>query len=201
MYKCNYLQFCSSVFFTFLLAGNVHAGTAMDLLDVASDSLSTAKETAATGAQAVDTVKATQQAADTVDAAKPLSLTETLMQQLGVTEQQATGGAGAIFEAAKSKMSVDDFQNLTQAVPEMDNLLAAVPPQSGDGVSKLAGGLSSMLGDSNNTLGTLTSLASTFKDLNLSGDMVNQFVPVLVDYVKQNGSAQVATLLQSALGL
>ena len=202
MYKRNYLKFCSPLLISCALAGNVHAGTAMDLLNAASDSLSTAKDTASTGKQAADAVEATQQAADsTAAAAEKLSLTDTLMQQLGVTKEQASGGAGAIFEAAKSKMSSDDFQSLTQAVPDMDSMLAAAPEQSDDSVSKLAGGLSSMLGDSDNTLGTLTSLASSFKDLNLSGDMVNQFVPVVVDYVKQNGSAQVASLLQSALGL
>ena len=202
MDKRNCLKFCSAVVLAFLLAGNAHAGTAQDLIDAASDSLSTAKDKAGTGTQAVDAIEATQQAADsTAAAAEKLSLTETLMQQLGVTKEQASGGAGAIFEAAKSKMTAEDFQSLTQAVPEMDSMLSSVPQQSDDSVGKLAGSLSSMLGDTDNTLGTVTSLASAFKDLNLSGDMVNQFVPVVVDYVKQNGSAQVASLLQSALGL
>lgn len=60
----------------------------------------------------------------------------------------------------------------------MKSLLSAVPKPSGFTTS-LIGGASSLLGDSASSYGNL------FNDLNLSPDMVGQFVPVVVDCVKQ----------------
>jgi len=76
----------------------------------------------------------------------------------------------------------------------MDSLLNAVPKQSGG----LAGSVSSALGD-NNPYGNLAGLASTFKMLNLSPDQVDEFIPVVVDYVRTSGGAMTADMLQSAL--
>jgi len=45
----------------------------------------------------------------------------------------------------------------------------------------------------------MTSLATSFQQLNLSPSMVNQFIPVVVDYVKNTGGQMTANLLQSAL--
>lgn len=50
-----------------------------------------------------------------------------LTQQLGVTEQQATGGAGAIFGLAKSQLSPDHFGQVASVVPGMEGLLHAAP--------------------------------------------------------------------------
>jgi len=50
-----------------------------------------------------------------------------LTQQLGVTEQQATGGAGALFGLAKAKLSPDNFSQVASAVPGMEGLLQAAP--------------------------------------------------------------------------
>src|SRR2546430_16338330 len=56
-----------------------------------------------------------------------------LTQQLGVTEQQATGGAGAIFGLAKSKLSPDNFGQVASVVPGMEGLLQAAPTGGGTG--------------------------------------------------------------------
>ncbi|MDD5322406.1 MAG: DUF2780 domain-containing protein [Methylococcales bacterium] len=126
------------------------------------------------------------------------SLTDTLVNKLGITTEQAQGGAGALFQLAKGQLDAGQFAELSKSVPEMNSLLNAVPKQSG-ALSSLAGSVSSALGDSSNTYGNLAGLASTFKTLNLSPDMVDQFVPVVVDYVRTNGGALTADILQSAL--
>jgi Protein of unknown function VcgC/VcgE (DUF2780) len=126
------------------------------------------------------------------------SLTDTLVKKLGITSEQAQGGAGALFQVAKGKLDAGQFAEVSQSVPEMNSLLNAVPKQSG-ALSGLAGSVSSTLGDSSNAYGNLASLASTFKTLNLSPDMVGQFVPVVVDYVRTNGGDLTSNLLQSAL--
>ncbi len=160
-------------------------------LDAASKTVEagqkTATQTIQSGQQTVETV--TDQADD---------LTQTLIKQLGVTKQQAQGGAGAIFQAAKNQLDAEQFASLTEAVPGMDTLLSAAPKQS-ESLSGLAGSVSNLLGDENNTFGNLAGLASSFKQLDLSPDMVDEFVPAVVDYVRNKGGAMTADMLQSAL--
>jgi hypothetical protein len=126
------------------------------------------------------------------------NLTDTLVKKLGITSEQAQGGAGALFQVAKAKLDAGQFADLSKAVPEMDSLLNAAPKQS-EALSGIAGSASSVLGENNNPYGNLAGLASSFKVLNLSPDMVDEFVPVVVDYVSTNGGALTANMLQSAL--
>ena len=126
------------------------------------------------------------------------SLTDTLVKQLSISNEQAQGGAGALFQLAKSKLDAGQFAELSKAVPEIDSLLSAVPKPSG-ALSGLAQDASSALGEANNPYGNLAGLATTFTALNLSPDQVDEFVPVVVDYVRAKSGALTANMLQSAL--
>ncbi len=112
-------------------------------------------------------------------------LVNLLTQELGVTKEQAKGGAGAIFNTAKEKLSAEDFSKVENAVPGMDDLLQAAP--KADGLSSLLGG------------GEMGSLASSFSKLGLSPDMIGQFTPVVLDYVESKGGATVRNILQGVL--
>lgn len=131
-------------------------------------------------------------------ATQGISLTDILVSQLNVSQQQALGGAGALFQLAKGNMNPQAFSTLSQSVPGMNNMLQAAPSISSP-MSNLAGGLSSLMGDANNTLGTMASLAASFQTLNLSPDMVGQFIPIVTEYVRNTSGQVVADLLQSAL--
>lgn len=163
--------------------------TGLTTVQKAVDSIRQTTEAVQTGANAVAGVKSSVMQG---------SLTDTLVKKLGITSEQAQGGAGALFQLAKGKLDAGQFAELSKAVPEMNSLLNAVPKQSG-ALSGLAGSVSSALGDSSNTYGNLAGLASTFKTLNLSPDMVDEFVPVVVDYVRTKGGALTADMLQSAI--
>ena len=126
--------------------------------------------------------------------ASQASLTNILVSQLGVTQQQALGGVGAIFQAAKANMAHQAFTSLSQSIPGMSQMLAAAPQ-----VSQPLSGATSMLGSMGSTVNTMASLASSFQQLNLSPSMVNQFIPVVVDYVRNTSGQMTANLLQSAL--
>jgi hypothetical protein len=128
----------------------------------------------------------------------PTSLTNILVSQLGVSQQQALGGTGAIFRAAKEGMDPQAFATLSQSIPGMNSMLNAAPKMS-ESMSNITGGISSMMGGANNTLGSMASLISSFKQLNLSPNMVNQFIPIVTNYVRTNGGQAMANLLQSAL--
>ena len=114
-----------------------------------------------------------------------------LVDRLGVSEAQATGGAGSVFKEAKNNMSPGDYFQVLKAVPGIDALISAAPKAGG-----LTGQASSLLGGS---AGSMTGLADSFSKLGLSPDMVNQFVPVILDFVQSEGGQQAMTLLKSAL--
>lgn len=120
-------------------------------------------------------------------------LVSLLTQNLGVTPQQAQGGAGAIFDYAKGKLGAADFSKVAAAVPGMDSLLSAAPKTGGtaSNLTKLAGGTGS--------LGGLSSLAEPFTKLGMSPDMVGKFVPEILSYVKSSGGDAVMKILQGAL--
>jgi hypothetical protein len=148
------------------------------------------------------TTQVAESEANTVADVRPLavqtSLTDTLVKQLGITAEQAQGGAGALFQVARSGLDSRQFAVLSKAVPEMDSLLSAAPKQSLASTG-MAGNASSALGNRSSPYGNLAGLASAFKELKLSPDMVDQFVPVVIDYVQTNGGALTANMLQSAL--
>ena len=131
--------------------------------------------------------------------AQDSSLVNLLMQQLGITQTQAQGGAGALFGMAKEKLSPEEFTQVADTVPEMDTLLQSAPKKS-EGLGGMLETGSSMLGGaSKQNLEGGMGLASSFSQLGLSPETMNQFVPVILDYVESKGGATVKNLLASAL--
>ena len=118
----------------------------------------------------------------------------TLVDTLGVTEDQATGGSGAVFREAKNNMSSGDYSQLLKAVPGIDSLMSSAPQVGG-----LTGKATSLLGGSAGSATGMANLADSFSKLGLAPDMVNQFVPVIMDFVQSEGGEQTMTLLKSAL--
>lgn len=116
--------------------------------------------------------------------------------QLGVSETQAKGGAGSLFNYAKGKLSEADFSKVAKAVPGIGDYLDAAPKSGG--VAGALGGASSPLGGKKEA-GGIMALAGQFAQLGLGTDMIGKFVPVIVSYVKSSGGDAVAGLLAGAL--
>ena len=160
-----------------------------EIIGLLGETLSTIEQAAQAGNETLDA---------TTKAVEGVTLTDILVRQLSVSQQQALGGAGALFQVAKQNMEPQAFSTLSQSVPGMEAMLEAAPTTS-DPVSSLTGSLSSLMGDTNNTLGTVASLASSFDQLNLSPEMVGQFIPIMTEYVKNTSGQVTANLLQAAL--
>ena len=126
-----------------------------------------------------------------------MDLVGLLTSQLGVSTDQAQGGAGSIFQTAKENLSVEDFSSVAKAVPGIDQMMEAAPKTEKS--AGTLGGLSSMMGGGSDKLQGLAGLAGSFKDLGMSGDMVGKFTPIILDYVKSTGGDQVMNLLKGAL--
>lgn len=124
-----------------------------------------------------------------------MGLADLLSSQLGVTKNQAEGGAGSIFQLAKQNLSVEDFASIAKAVPGIDQMMGAAPKMEGS--SSSLGKMSSMMGS--NKLGGMAALTSSFEKLGLSSDMVNKFTPIILDYVQNKGGEHAMNLLKSAL--
>jgi hypothetical protein len=114
-----------------------------------------------------------------------------LSKEIGATPEQSAGAAGTLFGLAKSRLSADDFSQVSKAVPGMDTLLKAAPAAS----TGAAGALSQIGGSA----GGLAPAAASFSKLGLKPDMVAKAVPVLTSFVTKSGGAQVGSLLAGVL--
>jgi Protein of unknown function VcgC/VcgE (DUF2780) len=127
-------------------------------------------------------------------AADDSSLVQTLARQLKITDDQAAGGAGAIFNYAKGALPTDDYGKVEKAVPEAAELAKKAPaPDSTTSTVKGA------LGKAGGSATGLSSLGSSFQKLGLSPDMVGKFTPIVVDYVDKKGGSQVGDIVRKVL--
>ncbi len=125
-------------------------------------------------------------------------LTNVLVQRLGITPQQATGGAGALLQVAKTRMAPEAFAKLSQQVPDIQQLLSAVPAlKQQSGLGGLAGKLASLSGDS--SISNALTAVSIFQQLGMKPETMQKFVPVVVDYVRGNTGDAIANGLGVAL--
>ncbi len=166
--------------------------------------------------------------------AQAQGLADLLVSKLGVTSDQASGGAGAIFNLAKERLAPDQFSQVAGAVPGIDTMMSEAPAagagaatgqaasQAGDlgkmttgagkapggmgsmgsmtgMASKATGGASGMPTGAGGAMGNLGALGGSFEQLGMSPDMVQKFVPVVLDYVNSQGGTSAMQLLQGAL--
>lgn len=110
-------------------------------------------------------------------------LLKTLTSQLGVTDTQALGGAGALLQLAQDKLGVDQFSAISAIIPGAESYLNIAKT-----VGKISGPMNS-----------LDDVKPIFENLGMSGDMVGDFVPALSDYASMVGGSGVSDLLGSVL--
>ena len=138
-----------------------------------------------------------------------MELIQQLVSNLGVNEDQAKGGAGLLFNLAKEKLGVGEFQQLTDKIPGVSDLIGSAPAPSaaasaGGGMMGALGSVASSLGagglgDKLGGLGSLAGLASGFSQLGLGSDMVGKFVPVVLSFVQNQGGDSMKGLLEKVM--
>ncbi|MBY6187746.1 DUF2780 domain-containing protein [Marinobacter hydrocarbonoclasticus] len=116
------------------------------------------------------------------------SLVETLVSELGITEDQAIGGAGALMSYAKQDLAEADWAQLAGLVPEASSLA-----EEGE-MGGVAASLGSVLGESD--LG-MAPVLEQLNALGLDAATISKFTPVVLDYLKQQGGDDlIGTLTQ-----
>jgi len=126
-----------------------------------------------------------------------MDLITTLVDTLGITKDQAKGGSGALFQNAKDNLSADDFQKVSDAVPDMDGYLSAAPAvEKKSGLGGSLGSSLSSLGGGAAKAGSMLDLTSAFSKLGMDSGTLGKFVPVVLDFVQSKGGESVAGLLK-----
>ena len=172
----------------------------MTISNIQAADLSNLAGAAETLQKGTQTIQAGQAAASAVQKTTATDLTGLLTQQLGVSQSQAEGGAGAIFQMAKSNMQDAAFSKVSSSVPGMQTLLAAAPAAKSVASGKGLGGLASMAGAAvGGNAGNLLGLAGSFQQLGLAPDMAQKFMPIVIQYVQESGGNTVSSALQAAL--
>lgn len=189
MNKTNYIQL-GALIALISIAGCAANSNPNNTLSTVDQGLSTVEGAAQSGQQILNAGTA---AASNPAGINQIGLVDILVHRLGVSPQQALGGAGAIFQTAQGNMNPQAFATLSKSIPGMDSMLNASPAMSG------AGGLSSLMGSSGNAVSSVAALATSFQQLNLSPDMVGQFIPIVTNYVSKTSGQATADLFQSAL--
>lgn len=112
--------------------------------------------------------------------------------QLGVSQEQAIGGTGALLGLAQNKLGGADYSQLVRQVPGLDKL---------SGGSALGGALGNLGGESAKSLlgnvGSLGQVNQAFGALGMDQSMTGKFAGVLLQYFGQQG---VSSNLLGSLG-
>ena len=126
-----------------------------------------------------------------------MELIQMLTSQLGISDEQATGGAGLLFKMAKDKLGDDDFSQVSSAIPDIENLISSAPDAGGLGGA--LGGLESTFGGGAGQLGNLASLAGGFKKLNLDSGLISKFIPIVMSFVQSKGGDSIKAILEKVI--
>jgi hypothetical protein len=126
-----------------------------------------------------------------------MQLIPLLTKNLGVTEPQAKGGAGAIFDYVKQKVSAEDFAKVNSALPGVDSLVESAPKTSD--LSRQAGGFSPAFGGKSDLAGGMAGLTESFAKLGLDAGMVDKYVKTILDFTQSEAGKAVTNIIKSAL--
>ncbi|MFT2091018.1 DUF2780 domain-containing protein [Paraglaciecola sp. 2405UD69-4] len=121
---------------------------------------------------------------------------------LGITESQATGSLGSIFDYAKENISAEQFSSISDSLPSLDTLMSAVPTITGDSSESSSSGLGGMLSKAteySDSLSGLATLQQQFESLGLDADMISKVIQSAYTYLDTEQGQQVKALLQEGL--
>ena len=127
-----------------------------------------------------------------------MELIQRLTSTLDISEAQAQGGAGLLFHLAEAQLGRDAFAQIRSCIEDIDDLLQAAPSSQG-GIGGVMGGMASTPGDASTDLNDEVSVVNGFSQLDLDRDMPNQFVPILLSFVEEQGGDQAKELLEKGL--
>jgi hypothetical protein len=135
-------------------------------------------------------------------------LVTSLVSQLGISQSQAQGGAGAIFKAAQERLGGSQFDQLLGNVPGVKDLLAHAPSAGasdgglGGGLGGMLGGLASLAGKmGGGDMAQAAQLLAAMNSLGINKDTLMKFVPVVMKFLESKGGPHLVDQVRAALKL
>ncbi|MFK7959120.1 MAG: DUF2780 domain-containing protein [Phycisphaerales bacterium] len=126
-----------------------------------------------------------------------MELIKTLVSQLGVNEDQASGGAGLVLGLVKDKLDGTQFGQIANVIPEAEQLIDKAP--SGGAMGAIGGLIGKLGGDKAEGLGDLAELAGGFSKLDLDSDMIGKFGSTIIGFLEDKGAGDVLGLVKGFL--
>ena len=168
-------------------------------LDSASDLLNSASNAVDTASEVVETANTSEaqvaQASNTDMVSTAIELWPAITQKLGVTDQQASGGLGSLFQLAQNTLGEGDFSTLSDAVPSMQDLLGAAPEVAGEASDGgLVGNLMDTASQYSDTVKTANTVMKQFEALGLDPAMIPQYVQVINNFLQSTSGQQTVDL-------
>ncbi len=117
------------------------------------------------------------------------------MKDLGVSREQAEGGAGLLLGFAQSRLSSGEFVEIADTIPAISDLLGKAPRCEVPVLRPLRAAVSRWFGG----LGGLYVLTKAFNQLELDKPQVDNFVGVLLRFFRKKGGVEIETLLSRVL--
>ncbi|OEF23010.1 DUF2780 domain-containing protein [Vibrio rumoiensis] len=97
-------------------------------------------------------------------------LISSLTDQLGVSPTQAAGGAGALIAMASNELTGSTGDELNALSPKISSLLSSAKSAS-------------------SSIDSMSAVTAAFEKLGLDSSMVEQFVPIVLDYLGNEGAS------------
>jgi hypothetical protein len=117
-----------------------------------------------------------------------------LMDELGVTREQAEGGAGALLQLAQARLEPSDFVRVADTFPGISDIIGKSPRYEVPTGGQWRAALSRMFGG----LGGLAPVAEPFARLRLEKPMIARFAQELKRFFAEKGGAELELVLSGA---
>ena len=120
-----------------------------------------------------------------------MTLIEHLIDQLGVSRQQAEGATGLLLQQAQARLSRDDFLQVADVIPAISDLIGKAPRQVGPGDGPLRALWQRWFGGWSG----LAALRPACEGLELDRAEIDKFIAEIGSYFREQGGTEVESLL------
>lgn len=122
-----------------------------------------------------------------------MDLIQTITSQLGLSQPQAQGAIGGIFNLLKSKLAPEEITKMKGAIPGLDQFSAAAPAAGGG----LMGAFGSVMGGN---AGLAAQALTVFQKLGIKTDQIGPIVKLVSEHLGANGCEDIVKKISALVG-
>jgi hypothetical protein len=129
-----------------------------------------------------------------------MELIDVLSKNLGVTEEQAKGGAGLILKRAKDVVGTIEFVKISGAAPEIDLIIRDLPATDNTVIGEVEK-MFSIFGRKVGNVGSAAGLRAGFWKLGLNAEMIEKFQVTIKTFVQSKGGESATNVLEKGYSI